>query len=111
MGPRPYTLVFYAEPNGDEPVARWLRELPDVERYALGSAMDGLLQQGGPLLPTRNLFRVFFHPFGRRLLLLLVGYDKAKRPSPTYQGQQVRLARKRLATWQERQDLIRRQGP
>ncbi|MHB8874824.1 MAG: hypothetical protein ACYC8T_14135 [Myxococcaceae bacterium] len=152
MGPRPYRLVFYAESNGDEPVARWLRELPEVERYALGSAMDGLLQQGGPLLAflrpqycsslggglyefrledvteellrelgkrprhallaarSRNLFRVFFHPFGNRLLLLLAGYDKAKRPSATYQGQQIRLARKRLADWQRRQPPTRRRG-
>ena len=45
------------------------------------------------------LFRVFFHPHGNKLLLLLVAYNKAKHPSPSYQNAQIRLARKRLADW------------
>jgi hypothetical protein len=48
------------------------------------------------------LFRVFFHPHGDNLLLLLGGYDKAKHSSPTYQSAQIQIARKRLADWQAR---------
>jgi len=50
----------------------------------------------------KALFRVFFHPYGDRVLLLLGGYDKAKHSSPTYQNAQIQIARKRLADWQAR---------
>jgi len=48
------------------------------------------------------LFRVFFHPHGEKVLLLLGGYDKAKHSSPTHQNAQIQIARKRLADWQAR---------
>jgi len=48
------------------------------------------------------LFRVFFHPYGDKVLLLLGGYDNAKHSSPTYQNAQIQIARKRLADWQAR---------
>jgi hypothetical protein len=125
-------------------VAYHAEELDPVAAYALGSAMDGLLQQSGPLLcvlqpqyasslggglfefrfqdltedllrqlgkkarrslleaQQKVLFRVFFHPHGDNVLLLLGGYDKAKHSSPTYQNTQIQLARKRLADWQAR---------
>jgi hypothetical protein len=144
MPPRPYRLAFYLDARGDSPVERWLQELDPVSAYALGSAMDGLLQQSGPLLcvlrpqyasslggglfefrfqdltedllrqlgkkarrsllkvQQKVLFRVFFHPHGDKVLLLLGGYDKAKHSSPTYQNAQIQIARKRLADWQAR---------
>lgn len=150
MAPRPYRLEFYEDANGDSPVERWFEELSAVKAYALGSAMDGLLQQTGPDLallrpqycsslgaglyefrlqdlseellrqlgkkvrpallrgPIKALFRVFFHPHGNRVLLLLGAYDKAKHPSRTYQDKQIELARKRLVDWQARQ---RRRSP
>lgn len=42
--PRPYELEFYVDGDGDSPVERWLRSLQAIEAYALGSALDGLLQ-------------------------------------------------------------------
>jgi len=36
--------------------------------------------------PQKVLFRVFFHPHGDKVLLLLGGYDKAKHSSSTYQN-------------------------
>src|SRR5258707_15254317 len=47
---RPYRLAFYVDVRGDSPVERWLQQLDPVAAYALGSAMDGLLQQSGALL-------------------------------------------------------------
>ena len=52
--------------------------------------------------PQKVLFRVFFHPHGDKVLLLLGGYDKAKHSSSTYQNAQIQIARKRLADWQAR---------
>jgi len=48
------------------------------------------------------LFRVFFHPHGDKVLLLLGGYHNAKHTSSTHQNAQIQLARKRLADWQAR---------
>lgn len=52
MPPRPYRLEFYEDEKGDSPVERWFESLAVQEAYVLGSAMDGLLQQSGPLLCT-----------------------------------------------------------
>jgi hypothetical protein len=43
-----YTLEFYEDENGDEPVRRWIREeLTLPKRQALGYAMQVVLQQLG----------------------------------------------------------------
>jgi hypothetical protein len=52
--------------------------------------------------PVKVLFRVFFHPHGDRVLLLLAAYNKAKHPSPSYQDKQIKLAKKRLGDWEAR---------
>jgi hypothetical protein len=49
------------------------------------------------------LLRVFFHAHGRRLILLLSGYDKAQRSSREHQNSEIREARGRLAHWKQRQ--------
>jgi hypothetical protein len=48
------------------------------------------------------LLRVFFHPHGKKLILLLSGYDKAEHPSKPYQNAQIEEARKLLKHWKER---------
>jgi putative component of toxin-antitoxin plasmid stabilization module len=47
------------------------------------------------------LLRVFFHPHGSKLLLLLSGYDKGERPSKSYQQGQIEEARRLLKHWKE----------
>jgi hypothetical protein len=43
-----YTLEFYEDENGDEPVRRWIREeLTPTQRYELGQAMREQLQEKG----------------------------------------------------------------
>jgi hypothetical protein len=49
----------------------------------------------------RILLRVFFHPHGARLLLLLSGYDKGERPSRSHQQEQIDQARTMLNRWKE----------
>lgn len=46
----------------------------------------------------RVLLRVFFHPYGERILLLLAGYDKGEHPSKPYQQAQIEAAKKALNT-------------
>jgi phage-related protein len=43
-----FTLEFYADEHGDQPVLRWLREeLTPTQRRAIGVAMAELLQKDG----------------------------------------------------------------
>lgn len=48
------------------------------------------------------LLRVFFHPHGSKLLLLLSGYDKAEHSSKRHQNAQIEEARRLLRHWKER---------
>lgn len=47
----------------------------------------------------RILLRVFFHPHGDKLLLLVGAYDKGRHPSKKHQQAAIEAARKRLAEW------------
>lgn len=48
------------------------------------------------------LLRVFFHPHGDKLILLLGGYDKGRFSGRKRQATEIAVARKRLALWQRR---------
>jgi hypothetical protein len=50
---------------------------------------------------VKILLRVFFHPHGNKLLLLLSGYDKAEHDGATYQNEEIQKARKLLANWKK----------
>lgn len=52
---------------------------------------------------AKILLRVFFHAHGRKLLLLLSGYDKAEHDSKPYQNAQIEAARKLLNHWKQRE--------
>jgi hypothetical protein len=49
------------------------------------------------------LLRVFFHPYGKKIILLLSGYDKAEQPSKSHQNAEIEQARKLLRHWSERE--------
>jgi hypothetical protein len=49
--------------------------------------------------PEKILLRIFFHAHGQKMILLLGGYDKLKRPSKQQQNDEIALARKRLKRW------------
>ena len=54
------------------------------------------------------LLRVFCHAYGRKVVLLLNGYDKAGDPSDKRQQREITLARRRLVVLKERQARERR---
>jgi hypothetical protein len=56
------------------------------------------------------LLRVFCHAYGAKVVLLLNGYDKGGDPSGKRQQKEIRLARKRLAEFKERQARDRKAG-
>jgi hypothetical protein len=47
------------------------------------------------------LLRVFCHAHGRKIVLLLAGYDKGEDASPKRQNAEIKLAAKRLKHWRE----------
>lgn len=55
------------------------------------------------LPPEEILMRVFCHAYGKRLILLLGGYDKSEDPSPKRQNKEIVEARARLLRWKSRQ--------
>ncbi len=50
----------------------------------------------------RIMLRVFFHPHGDKLILLLGGYDKRRFPSKKRQEKEIAVARQRLGEWRSR---------
>lgn len=65
-----------------------------------------LRKAGKPAKPESDrgkiLLRVFFHPHGNKLVLLLSGYDKGERPSKPHQNTQIEEARVLLKRWKTR---------
>ena len=56
-----------------------------------------------PSPPAKILLRVFCHAYGDKIVLLLAGYDKGEHTSPTYQQEQIEIAKARLRAWRLRQ--------
>jgi len=123
-----HRLEFYEEEHGDKPVLRWIREeLTLTQRYELGQAMREQLQEKGvgvcateygkqlgkglfefrlrrsvEQVGERILLRVFCHAYGNKVVLLLGGYDKGADSSARRQGDEIAVARRRLADWRRR---------
>jgi phage-related protein len=118
-----YTLEFYEEPDGREPVRQWIKDdLTPEDRRTVGAAMREILQEHGVgvcgtrfgrqlrgglfefrLREEGLLVRVFCHAYGNRVVLLLGAYDKGRDPSPRRQDQEIEVARTRLQQWKARQ--------
>jgi hypothetical protein len=58
--------------------------------------------------PEKILLRVFFHAHGKRLILLLSGYDKGARPNARHQQREIERARAHLKEWRAIQSRERR---
>lgn len=117
-----FTLEFYKEQSGRQPVLEWLRDEVSVStRRVVGTALREILQEqgvricgtafgrqlGGGLFEFRVrepdlLLRAFCHAHGDKVILLLAAYDKSEDPSAKRQQKEIELARRRLADWQQR---------
>lgn len=56
---------------------------------------------GGP--PEEIMLRIFFCTAGRKIILLLSGYDKARHPNARWQQREIAQARKHLTSYREQQ--------
>lgn len=60
--------------------------------------------------PENILLRVFFAAVGRKIILLINGYDKGEEPGERYQGKQIERARTMLTAYNESRKRLKRQG-
>lgn len=58
--------------------------------------------------PGKVLLRAFCHAYGKRVVLLLGGYDKGEDPSEKRQQQEIKTARKRLKAWKQTQQKTKK---
>jgi hypothetical protein len=75
--------------------------------------IDAILQaspRGRAKRGEEVLLRVFCHAYGRRVILLLGGYDKGRDPSDRRQQAEIEKARARLTDFRARHSSARRAG-
>ena len=83
-----WEVEFFEDAWGRGPVRRWMEnELNEIQRAALDMAI------------TKILLRVFLSFHGKKLVLLLHGYDKGKNDSKKKQQEEIEIARRRLRAW------------
>jgi putative component of toxin-antitoxin plasmid stabilization module len=70
--------------------------------------IEGLPPEDVGEAPEAILLRVFFCTAGRKIILLLSGYDKARDPSDRRQQREIAKARKLLTAYRESQKRARK---
>ena len=71
---------------------------PEIAHMFAGERADHIPRPGDSVL-----LRVFVHFHGRRIILLLSGYDKGADPSSRRQKREIAAARKSLTAWKQQQ--------
>jgi phage-related protein len=117
MRNQPWTIVFYVEDSGAEPVADFLRGLDHRTLARFDWAIEQLLQQnvlaGEPLVrhldgkvwelrreSDRNVYRLLYAYISRRRILFLHGFQKKTQKTPR---REIQLAQQRLARFLTRE--------
>lgn len=75
-----------------------LRWSADEVRHKVGLVSEGAAPRAGKIL-----LRVFFCTSGKKVILLLSGYDKGKDDNSRRQAREIAKARKAMSTWREMQ--------
>lgn len=70
----------------------------EIAHMFAGESADHIPRSGESVL-----LRVFVHFHGRRIILLLSGYDKGADPSSRRQRREIAAARKHLTAWKQQQ--------
>jgi hypothetical protein len=96
---------------------KWVHGAPGIFEFRVRQDAATILRDRGLPVPehlkesgTDILLRVFCHAHGKKVLLLLAGYDKGKEPSGKRQNAEIKRARKRLTHWRARQQVSTKQG-
>jgi hypothetical protein len=89
---------------------KWVRDAPGVFEFRVRHDAATILRERGLPVPqhlretdTDILLRVFCHAHGKKVILLLAGYDKGKEPSARRQNAEIKRANARLTRWKAQQ--------
>lgn len=86
---------------------KWVRGVDGIFELRIRNDYGTILRNAGLPVPMAEaehaeqshgdvLLRIFCHAYGKKVVLLLAGYDKGENPNPRHQTQQARRAEKRL---------------
>lgn len=89
-----WEVEFFEDAWGRVPVRRWMEnELNEIQSiYTSSESRPRSSHQ-------KILLRVFMSFHGKKLVLLLHGYDKGKNDSKKKQQEEIEIARRRLRAW------------
>jgi hypothetical protein len=103
-----WDVEFYADDNGREPCREWAERLSPQKRAAFIATIRLVLAcRGLDVVKTEYGKALVFSTAGRKIILLLSGYDKARHSSDRWQQRQIAEARRYLASYRERQRRIK----
>jgi hypothetical protein len=95
---------------------KWVQGAPGIFEFRVRHDAASILRQRGLPVPkelkegsSEILLRVFCHAHGKKVVLLLAGYDKGKEPSSKRQNTEIKRAKQRLTRWKAGQDHFAKQ--
>ena len=96
---------------------KWVQGAPGIFEFRVRHDAATILRERGLPVPeqldethTDILLRVFCHAHGRKVVLLLAGYDKGKEPSAKRQNAEIKRAKQRLTRWKAQQRTMTKQA-
>jgi hypothetical protein len=89
---------------------KWVPGAPGIFEFRVRHDAATILRERGLPVPEHLregsagvLLRVFCHAHGKKVVLLLAGYDKGKEPSAKRQNAEIKRAKQRLTRWNAQQ--------
>lgn len=93
---------------------RWVKGVDGIFELRIRQDYGTIMRNAGVVIPAEHeaeaverhadvLLRIFCHAHGRKVVLLLAGYDKGEDPSPRRQNKEAKRAEQRLGRWKRRQ--------
>jgi putative component of toxin-antitoxin plasmid stabilization module len=93
---------------------RWVKGVDGIFELRIRQDYGTIMRNAGVPVPAEHeaaaderhgdvLLRIFCHAHGRKVVLLLAGYDKGEDPSPRRQNKEAKRAERCLERWKRRQ--------
>ncbi len=96
---------------------KWVPGAPGIFEFRVRHDAATILRERGLPVPEHLketsadvLLRVFCHAHGKKVVLLLAGYDKGKEPSAKRQNAEIKRAKQRLTRWKAQRKVSAKQA-